>query len=172
MSTPLSLSGARGCLFGQIAGDNLGALAEFLSAAKIAAAFPDGGPFELAHGGCWNILAGQPTDDSEMALGARARHGPRPWLDRGRRRPRLSRHGAIPARSTWVAPLAAGRRPTSDSQANGALMRSSPIGIAYAGQPPRAAELAADDAGLTHPNPACLAANAPLSRPRGRCRRR
>src|SRR5207245_5331984 len=52
---------------GQIAGDNRGALVEFSSAAEVAARHPDG-PRLLADGGHWGILAGQPTDDSEMAL--------------------------------------------------------------------------------------------------------
>ena len=56
--------------------------------------------------------------------------------------------------------LAAGRRQSSDSQSNGALMRVSPIGMFAAGKPAKAAELATQDAGLTHPHPICRAANA------------
>ncbi len=55
--------------------------------------------------------------------------------------------------------LAAGRRPSSDSQANGALMRAAPIGIRYAGDPVTAAEVAEADAELTHPSGVCRAAN-------------
>lgn len=58
---------AAGCLMGQIAGDSLGGLVEFW--------FPGHHPRTLSRwsrlledGGTWNILAGQPTDDSEMAL--------------------------------------------------------------------------------------------------------
>ncbi len=59
---------AQGCLLGQVAGDALGALAEFQSAATIASAYPDGGPYLLTDGGTHQIIAGQPTDDSELAL--------------------------------------------------------------------------------------------------------
>ena len=58
---------AEGCLLGQLAGDSLGGLVEFRSAASIKSAYP-AGVRELADGGHWGILAGQPTDDSEMAL--------------------------------------------------------------------------------------------------------
>src|SRR5690242_20903794 len=62
------LSRAQGCILGQLAGDSLGALVEFQSASGIAAAYPDGGPRLLADGGPHSITAGQPTDDSELAL--------------------------------------------------------------------------------------------------------
>ena len=39
-------------------------------------------------------------------------------------------------------------------------MRVSPLGILAAGNPPLAARLAAEDAGLTHPHPACRATSA------------
>jgi ADP-ribosylglycohydrolase/fructose-1,6-bisphosphatase/inositol monophosphatase family enzyme len=65
---PGTLSRAQGCLLGQVAGDSLGALVEFKSAESIASAYPDGGPRLLAHGGPHKISAGQPTDDSELAL--------------------------------------------------------------------------------------------------------
>lgn len=58
---------AQGCLLGQIAGDSLGSLVEFQSPSQIEARYP-GGPRLLENGGCWNTLAGQPTDDSELAL--------------------------------------------------------------------------------------------------------
>ena len=43
------------------------------------------------------------------------------------------------------------------SQANGSLMRISPLGIAAAGEPGRAAGWAAEDSRLTHPHPVCVA---------------
>ena len=58
---------AKGCLFGQVIGDNLGALVEFRKEQDIARLYP-GGVVNLSDGGCWNLLAGQPTDDSELAL--------------------------------------------------------------------------------------------------------
>ncbi|HPC46849.1 MAG TPA: ADP-ribosylglycohydrolase family protein, partial [Deltaproteobacteria bacterium] len=49
------------------AGDALGSLVEFESAESIRRKYP-GGLRELADGGTFNTIAGQPTDDSEMAL--------------------------------------------------------------------------------------------------------
>jgi len=51
----------------KLAGDALGRLVEFLSAEQILQRYPDG-VRELADGGTWNTIAGQPTDDSELAL--------------------------------------------------------------------------------------------------------
>ena len=58
---------AQGCLLSQLAGDALGSLVEFSSSESIKRQYPDG-VRELADGGYWNTIAGQPTDDSEMAL--------------------------------------------------------------------------------------------------------
>ncbi|MBN0273985.1 ADP-ribosylglycohydrolase family protein, partial [Pseudomonas aeruginosa] len=49
------------------------------------------------------------------------------------------------------------------SQANGALMRVAPIGIAAYGRPELAAQWARDDASLTHPHPICLESNAAMA---------
>ena len=54
-------------LLGQLAGDALGAFVEFSSAEAIRARHPEGHR-DLRPGGYWGTLAGQPTDDSEMAL--------------------------------------------------------------------------------------------------------
>ena len=59
---------AQGALLGQLAGDALGALVEFQPASAIIQAYPDGGPLLLEDDGHWQTIAGQPTDDSEMAL--------------------------------------------------------------------------------------------------------
>src|SRR4029077_13255475 len=61
------LSRAQGCLLGQFSGDALGSLVEFGRADGIRATYPNG-VRELADGGAWNTIAGQPTDDSEEAL--------------------------------------------------------------------------------------------------------
>ncbi len=55
------LDRAHGRLLGQLAGDSLG------SPGEIRRLYPDG-VRDLVDGGPWNIVAGQPTDDSEMAL--------------------------------------------------------------------------------------------------------
>ena len=63
----LPCSRAQGCLLGQLAGDALGSAVEFRSAAQIARSHPDG-VTRLSDGGTWNLIAGQPTDDSELAM--------------------------------------------------------------------------------------------------------
>jgi ADP-ribosylglycohydrolase/fructose-1,6-bisphosphatase/inositol monophosphatase family enzyme len=150
------LARAQGCLLGQLAGDSLGALVEFASAGDVARQYPDG-PRLLEDGGVWDTLAGQPTDDSEMALALA-----RSILVEGR----FERGAALEAYRGWLrtGPFDVGRtvsaalrdRPNPASQANGSLMRASPLGIfAHALPPGAAAELARQDARLTHPNPAC-----------------
>jgi ADP-ribosylglycohydrolase len=62
-----TLDRAQGCLLGQLAGDALGSLVEFQAPEQIRREYPNG-VRELADGGTWNTIAGQPTDDSEMAL--------------------------------------------------------------------------------------------------------
>ena len=61
------LARAQGCLLGQFAGDALGSLVEFEDPISIEAKYQDG-PREMADGGTWGTIAGQPTDDSELAL--------------------------------------------------------------------------------------------------------
>ncbi|WIJ25783.1 inositol monophosphatase family protein [Devosia sp. RR2S18] len=153
------LSRAQGCLLGQVAGDALGALVEFQGKGAIASSYPKG-LHELADGGPWSIIAGQPTDDSELAL-ALAR-----CLTQNRR---FERSMVLEAYRKWYrsspfdvggttrAALALGQL-NQNSQANGSLMRVSPIGVFASGNPKHAAELAADDSCLTHPHPVCLAA--------------
>lgn len=172
-SDSLLLSRAQGCLLGQVAGDALGALVEFRAAAEIARAYPYG-LRDLADGGPWDIIAGQPTDDSELAL-ALARSLVREGrfvaervLDgyvRWYRSPPFdigtttaAALGAA-ARAPEGQRVAAARRAANGtSQANGSLMRVSPIGIFAAGRSDEAARLAAEDSALTHPHPVCVAA--------------
>jgi ADP-ribosylglycohydrolase len=51
-----------------------------------------------------------------------------------------------------------GNQPNPESQANGSLMRLSPLGVFAAGRPEQAAAWAREDSGLTHPHPVCRAA--------------
>jgi ADP-ribosyl-[dinitrogen reductase] hydrolase len=155
------LDRAQGCLLGQLAGDALGSLVEFQSAEQIRQAYPDG-VRELADGGTFNTIAGQPTDDSEMAL-ALARtivgHGT------------YNAQAALDAYLAWLnsAPFDCGNtirrgllgHPDHESQANGALMRISPLGIFGANHDlKQVARWAVEDALLTHPHPVCQQANA------------
>lgn len=150
------LARAQGCLLGQIAGDNLGALVEFSTAAEVAASHPDG-PRRLEDGGHWGILAGQPTDDSEMALTlARAVVGEGRYDDGKVLEAYRAWYRTEPfdigdtTRAALVGYLMA------DSQANGSLMRASPLAIfAHGARTEEAAELGRSDSALTHPNPVC-----------------
>lgn len=155
------LDRAQGCMLGQLAGDALGGLVEFQSPATIRKRYPNG-VRKLADGGQWNTIAGQPTDDSEMALmlartlveagaydSASALKAYRFWLDSNP----FDYGGTISAALYGMHDLG--------SQANGALMRVSPLGIFGARHDIKhVAEWARQDAALTHPNPVCLQANA------------
>ena len=160
-----ALRWAQGTLLGQLAGDALGSFVEFQSADAIRHRHPDG-VVDLRSGGHWGTIAGQPTDDSEMALGlARSIVAKGGFI--------LDAAGAayvawgdskpFDMGGTTAAGLNAIRgrgRPNRESQSNGALMRVSPIGIYSAGNPEQASRLAREDAALTHPHPVCLASSA------------
>ena len=155
------LARAHGCLLGQIAGDALGQLVEFESARAIAARYP-AGVRRLADGGTWNTLAGQPTDDSEMALllarsivAEGAFHAPRAF----EAYQAWGRSGPFDMGGTTAAGLQG--RPSAGSQANGALMRVSPLAIYGHALPAEALVAhARADAALTHPHPLCGDASA------------
>ena len=155
------LSRAQGCLLGQLAGDALGSLVEFQSPEQIRRNYPDG-VRELADGGTWNTIAGQPTDDSEMALLLARMLTERRAYDSD---------AALEAYKFWLdsgpfdcgVTIATGLRgcPNPDSQANGAMMRICPLGIFGANYPLKTVgDWAMQDAALTHPNSVCLQANA------------
>ncbi|MGE5568414.1 MAG: inositol monophosphatase family protein [Rhodospirillales bacterium] len=167
------LNRAQGCLLGQVAGDSLGSLVEFQSPSSIIRRYGEG-PSVLEDGGTWGTIAGQPTDDSELAL-ALARslvacgdYDPDDvakayvrWYDSAPFDIGGTTSRALSAASRA---LRAGRPPApaaneaadGESQANGALMRISPLGIFDAGsRHSRAFILGRIDASLTHPNPVC-----------------
>ena len=165
MISPLRQAGklerAQGCLLGQLAGDALGSLVEFQTPEQIRQEYPNG-VRELADGGHWNTIAGQPTDDSEMALLLA-----RMLADQGRYDPGEARKAYL----FWLdsGPFDRGMtisgglrgRPNPDSQANGALMRISPLGIFGANHDSEdVAKWARQDAAITHPHPVCRQANA------------
>ncbi|MFP6859832.1 MAG: ADP-ribosylglycohydrolase family protein [Roseibacillus sp.] len=143
------LDRAQGCLLGQLAGDSLGALVEFQGPKEISETYPHE-VSSLADGGTWNTIAGQPTDDSEMALllarmlvvkgsydldGAAERY--RFWLD------------SEPFDCGHTIRQGLRGRPNLQSQANGALMRISPLGIFGAGRDrEEVGEWALESAGL------------------------
>ena len=152
---------AQGCLLGQLAGDALGSLVEFQSPEEIRHSYPNGARV-LVDGGTWNTIAGQPTDDSEMALLLA-----RLLVKTGSYDPEAARKEY----QFWLSSdpfdcgmtISAGLRgnPNPESQANGAMMRISPLGIYGANfELNQVAEWAMQDAALTHPNLICQQANA------------
>lgn len=157
----VTLLRAQGCLLGQLTGDALGSLAEFQSPEEIRRKYPNG-VRELADGGTWGTIAGQPTDDSEMALTL------------ARMLVKQRRYDAEEARKAYIfwlnsAPFDCGNtvssglcgRPNRESQANGAMMRVSPLGVFGCNYDlERVSQYAREDAALTHPHPVCLQANA------------
>ena len=156
-----NLERARGCLLGQLAGDALGSLVEFETPEHIRRVYPDG-VRELADGGTWDTIAGQPTDDSEMALmlarllAKQGRYDPGHatdayifWLDSG------------PFDCGYTVASGLQGRHNPESQANGAMMRISPLGIFGANHDlDKVAEWARQDAAITHVHPVCQQANA------------
>jgi ADP-ribosylglycohydrolase/fructose-1,6-bisphosphatase/inositol monophosphatase family enzyme len=156
------LDKAHGVLLGQVIGDSLGSRVEGKSSADIDKLFPRG-VRDLADGGPYHTIAGQPTDDSEMALTlARAilrNHG-------------FERDKVLDAYREWMQtrPIDIGETTergllglhTTESESNGSLMRVSPIGVWAAGDPARAAAAGREDSALTHPNPVCVEACAAL----------
>lgn len=168
---PQLLLRAQGCLLGQVAGDALGSQVEFRSSRSIRSEYPNG-VRDLADGGPFDTLAGQPTDDSEMAL----------MLARSLvREGRYDAGAALDAYLHWwdSSPFDYGgttstalgaakggksreerldfaaRAATQESQANGSLMRISPLAVFAWSRPEEAAAHARLDSGLTHPHPVC-----------------
>ena len=161
---------AKGCLFGQVIGDNLGGLVEFRKEQEITRLYPDG-VTDLSDGGQWVLLAGQATDDSELALTLARR-----LLETGS----YDREVAVAAYGEWYASSpfdiglttrrafsaaagadagskaeAASLQADATSQSNGSLMRVSPIGI-WARRPEVADRFGREDSRLSHPNEVCV----------------
>ncbi len=155
------LSRAQGCFLGQLAGDALGAVVESQSPEEITDNYPDG-LRELKSGGVHNIISGQPTDDSEMALLlARMLAETKTYEPQAARREYqywLSSGPFSCGRTTYVGLTG---NPNPQSQANGAMMRVSPLGIFGARfSLDQVAKWAMQDAEITHPNLVCQQANA------------
>ncbi|NLE43184.1 MAG: ADP-ribosylglycohydrolase family protein [Chloroflexi bacterium] len=154
------ISRAQGCLLGQLAGDALGGMVEFEGPEQIRREHP-AGLRKLVDGGHWDTIAGQPTDDSEMALTLA-----RLLVDQSK----YDREVIFKGYVSWLdsdpfdcgGTVRSGLRghPNPKSQANGAMMRISPLGIFGANYDlEQVAEWACQDAALTHPNWVCKQAN-------------
>jgi ADP-ribosyl-[dinitrogen reductase] hydrolase len=193
---PIDTSGilarAQGVLLGQCAGDALGSLVEFQSPESIKNTYPNG-VSTMHDGGTFNTIAGQATDDTEMALTlARAlvKHGIyhegiaamgyADWLnshpfDLGNTTATALRpvvhifKSQTKSIQNWteeewkLCALQATDHASTSSQANGALMRISPLAVFTAGTELTSneiADLARTDACLTHPHLVCQDTNA------------
>jgi ADP-ribosyl-[dinitrogen reductase] hydrolase len=146
----------QGCWLGQLTGDALGSMVEFESAASLQSRYP-AGLREMADSPVWRTLAGQPTDDSELAFMLA-----RTLLADGEYNEGLVREsyhwwlgsGPFDVGGTISAALHGHRN--LDSQANGALMRQSPLAIWGHSLPPdELADIVRADTRLTHPHPVC-----------------
>ncbi|MBA2321217.1 MAG: ADP-ribosylglycohydrolase family protein [Deltaproteobacteria bacterium] len=160
----MHLDRAWGALLGQAVGDALGTTLEFQTAAQIARRWPDG-LREIVGGGPFDLLPGQITDDTELALALARSLAERRRFDPAdvmRRYEAWAASGPFDMGMTCRAAFQDGR-PNPTSQANGALMRASPLGVWGAGRT-GLAEAAAADAALSHPHPACVAANVAFTR--------
>ncbi|MDQ7825699.1 MAG: inositol monophosphatase family protein [Candidatus Eremiobacteraeota bacterium] len=171
MEDPGILARAQGCLLGQLAGDSLGSLVEFMSPEDIRDAYPQGVRV-LHNGGTFHTIAGQPTDDSEMALMLartlvkRGTYDPDEtakayvyWHDSGPFDMGTTTRWALSALKSSTGEKAlsvASREAFRDSQANGSLMRVSPLGIwGWDLAPEELAACARQDSSLTHQNQVC-----------------
>jgi ADP-ribosylglycohydrolase/fructose-1,6-bisphosphatase/inositol monophosphatase family enzyme len=164
---------AQGCLLGQLAGDALGSRVEFRSAEQIRRANPNG-VRQIARSEVWGTLAGQPTDDSELALvlarsivasggydreaAARAYVG---WyhsgpFDVGNATGQALGSPADAGLREGRAATVAGEAADQHTQANGSLMRISPLAIwGYRRPLDQLADLARADSQITHPSVVC-----------------
>jgi len=177
------LSRAQGCLLGQLTGDALGSMVEFESAVAIARQYPHG-LHEIGPSPVWGTQAGQPTDDSELALAlartlvARGTYDAEtvvaayadwyesPPFDIGTTT-RVALSAAAAARREGRSLVAATDKAANrESEANGALMRQSPLAIwGHALPQDRLADALWQDTALTHPNHVCQDASAAVILP-------
>lgn len=172
------LTRAQGCLLGQFAGDALGSLVEFQTATAIQQSYPQG-VRSLVDSTTWNTLAGQPTDDSELALMLARSLVQTQTFDQSaiatayaywyRSHPFDIGDTTQQALAAIAQALEQDRSPVEAaqhaanliSQANGALMRISPLALFGHNTTDRQlATWARLDAQLTHPHPICQDVNA------------
>lgn len=160
-------SRAKGTLWGQACGDALGTTVEFSSRESIAARPASAWPGDLIGGGTFRLLAGQVTDDTELALAL------------ARSLVRMKRYDADDVATSYVrwfdsepfdvggattqafgSRVPAGARPalvvseraSKTTEANGSVMRVSPLGVFGAGMDRNElGALARGDSRLSHP---------------------
>ncbi|HVY18030.1 MAG TPA: inositol monophosphatase family protein [Rhodopila sp.] len=153
------LDRALGCLLGLAIGDSLGSQVEFMTQDSIRSTYP-AGVREIRDSPVWRTQAGQPTDDTELALALarslvrRRGYNPQDALAAYRR---WFQSGPFDIGTTIGAAFGPDAAPQADSQGNGSLMRVAPIGV-WAPDPETAAHTASLDSELSHPHPVCRAA--------------
>lgn len=165
----IDLNRARGVLWGQAVGDALGTTVEFSDELSIATQ-RGRWPRDLVGAGPFNVLPGQVTDDTELALAlARTLAATGAYDDDAVAEAYLAWFASEPfdfGRATSRAFRGAAKnadevrkRAEKKTEANGSLMRSSPLGV-FGARLPREelAALARRDSSLSHPAPVCQAA--------------
>lgn len=164
---------ALGALYGLLIGDAMGSPFEGMHASQIGAL-----PRRLIGSPLHHTIAGQPTDDGELALAlGRALSASGTFDERAiassyarwyKSEPFSIGHtttvalrAASEAEAAGLDPIeAAAQAGVRESQANGALMRAAPLALSFLYQPAESLEEAARrEAALTHPNAACADAN-------------
>lgn len=167
------LDRARGALMGALVGDALGTTLEFMRYDEVRRRHPKGHR-EIVGGGPFRLAPGQVTDDGELTLAlARSivevgRYDPdqaatayRRWYESGpvdignATRQAFGRVKPGPGIAVRMMRVA-----SSVTEANGALMRSPPLGIFGWRMEPKALEaLASVDVALSHPSEPCRQSN-------------
>ncbi len=159
---------AQGALVGLACGDALGTTLEFRRDLP-APRFPslaDGPHREVTGGGPFQLLPGMVTDDTQMACclaASLAENGRFAVEDVARRYVAWSRQARDIGGQTWraldlvqagMAPSAAGRAVWVETgwngAGNGSLMRTAPIGVHHAADPPERRRAAFADSAITH----------------------
>lgn len=160
------LDKACGCLAGQFCGDAFGAQFEFMSGPRVAEVTAADDAMKAS--GVWNTAAGQITDDSELALALiRSLKSSPEYNEKAAMREYVVWYQSHPfdiGGTTSQALSSSGKRKNAESQANGAMMRVSPLAVRYYRDPTQAGAMAFADAGLTHPSIICRQANQAFAR--------
>ncbi len=156
--TPKQFNAAMGCLIGQACGDALGTTLEFKSADRCRDLYPLG-LRDIVGGGAFNVVPGQVTDDTEMAMAlARSLTAEGVYHRRKVRNSYKAWANSKPIDMGGATSQALLQNsPNPETEANGALMRVSPLGVFLYDAPSSllAFSLGAADATLTHPSKVC-----------------
>lgn len=150
-------------MIGMFVGDALGAQVEFKSKERIRSYFEEKGDFDMFDGGTFNLVKGQVTDDSEMAIAlirsfAEMGEDYDPQIARKWYRKWISAspfdYGITTSNALWHGEY------NYNSQANGALMRCAPLAWKYRNRSlTYLMKVAEEDCKITHPNKVCIDAN-------------